>query len=139
MTLKNYIFSGHTSTSNSVEFGSLLLRLFAGLSLALAHGMGKLPPSEGFIGLVAALGFPLPFVFAWAEALTEFVGGLFLAAGFLTRPAAGFIAIAMAVAAFLQHAHDPFGRKELALMYFFIAVFYLCKGAGRWSIDRLIR
>lgn len=139
MTFQKFIFSGHTSSSGAVEFSSLLLRVFAGLALALTHGMGKLPPSHGFVGMVAALGFPLPFVFAWAEALTEFVGGLFLAAGFLTRPAAGLIAFAMGVAAFVQHAHDEFAIKELALLYFFIALFYLFKGAGRWSIDRLIR
>ena len=48
------------------DIGALLLRAFAGLALAFAHGIGKMPPSEGFVGVVAGLGFPAPGAFAWA-------------------------------------------------------------------------
>ena len=55
------------------DVGLLGLRLFAGLALAFAHGRGKLPPSERFIAGAGDLGFPVPIVFAWAAALSEFV------------------------------------------------------------------
>jgi putative oxidoreductase len=41
------------------EAGRLLLRLFAGLSLAFAHGIGKLPPSQRFVEGVGRMGLRL--------------------------------------------------------------------------------
>jgi putative oxidoreductase len=120
------------------DAGLLVLRLFAGLALAFAHGLGKLPPSEGFVGTVAGMGFPAPELFAWLAGFAEFGGGLLLAAGLLTRPAAVVIAINMAVAAFIRHAGDPFAGKELALMFFFVAVLFAFTGPGRFSADALL-
>lgn len=120
------------------EVAVTLLRVFVGLSLAFAHGFGKLPPSEGFIGGVGDMGFPAPVVFAWAAALSEFVGGILLAVGFLTRPSAAAIAFTMGVAAFVRHAADPFKAKELALVYFCVALVFLVRGGGRYSVDRLL-
>jgi putative oxidoreductase len=37
---------GSSSAGPTADFGLLLLRVFAGLALAFAHGLGKLPPSE---------------------------------------------------------------------------------------------
>jgi putative oxidoreductase len=107
-------------------------------------GKDGLGPSDQFIGGVAGLGFPAPTAFAWAAALTEFVGALLLAAGLLTRPVALAVAFNMAVAAFGVHLHDPIvasggGRsKEMALLYMAPAILFLLAGAGRYSLDALI-
>ena len=116
----------------------LLLRLFVGLSMALAHGWGKIPPSTGFIGFVESLGFPAPALFAWLAALGEFVGGLLLAAGLLTRFAALNIIITMGVAAFMAHASDGFAKQELPLLYLIACVFFLVSGGGKFSADRAL-
>jgi putative oxidoreductase len=120
------------------DAGLLVLRVFAGLALAFAHGLGKLPPSERFVGTVAGMGFPAPELFAWLAGLAEFGGGLFLAAGLLARPAAVIIALNMGVAAFIRHAADPFAGKELALMFFFLAVLFALTGPGRFSADAVL-
>jgi putative oxidoreductase len=137
--IRKILFSGHTPASTAADLGMTLLRLFAGLSLALAHGYGKLPPADRFVTGVSNLGFPAPHAFAWAAALAEFAGGLMLALGLATRWAAFFILCTMGVAAFLQHRADPYNVKEMALLYGSIAVLYLLAGAGRFSIDRLLR
>ena len=111
------------------------MRLFAGLSMALAHGLGKLPPSERFVEGVAKLGFPAPAFFAWAAGLSEFLGGLLLAIGLFTRPAAAMILITMLVAGLHRHAQDPFKDKEKAFLYAAIALACLGLGAGRASLD----
>lgn len=118
--------------------GDILLRLFAGLSMAFAHGLGKVPPSEQFIEGVTGLGFPMPGLFAWCAGLSELLGGLLLALGLFTRPAALAVAFTMAVAGFGRHAADPFQRKELAFVYLAIGVFYLLSGAGRYSLDAML-
>ena len=133
-----FLFGG-TNNAAATDAGLLILRAFAGISLALAHGYGKLPPSDGFIQGVGELGYPMPIIFAWAAALAEFAGGLLLALGLFTRPAAVLIAITMATAGFLAHAEDPFGVKEMAFLYLAIAVLYVLAGAGQYSIDALLR
>lgn len=119
----------------TVDAGLLALRVLAGVALALAHGIGKLPPSARFVGGVAEMGFPVPGLFAWAAGLSEFAGGLLLALGLLTRPAAFVILVTMAVAAFIRQAGDPFGDRELALLYGSVALLYLLAGPGRLSLD----
>ncbi len=137
MTVRSLLF-GSGDTSRATDLGLLVLRLGFGLTLAFAHGLGKIPPSDGFVGATAAMGFPLPVVFAWAAALSEFLGGLLIAVGLATRPAAVFVGITMMVAAFVQHGADPFGDKEMALLYLFAAVALALAGAGRLSLDRVI-
>lgn len=121
------------------EVGRLLLRLFAGLALAFGHGVGKLPPSRRFIEGVEKMGLPMPEVLAWAAGLSEFAGGLLLAVGLLTRPASFFILVTMLVAGVLRHAADPFPEKEKAFLFAAVALFFLLAGAGRFSLDAMIR
>jgi putative oxidoreductase len=121
------------------DLGSLILRLFVGLSMAFAHGLGKIPPNQQLIDGVASMGFPLPEFFAWAAALSEFAGGILIVAGLFTRYAALFLGITMAVAAFKVHGADPFQVKELAFFYLFSCITLLLQGAGRFSLDSLLR
>lgn len=139
------------------DLGLLLLRLL-GLYLALGHGLGKtiaLATGQGgrFIEGVAALGFPLPVVFAWAAALSELGGGLLMAAGLFTRWAAAFAACTMVVAGFLRHralshlmswlgiapvseeATKAWGNPELALVYCAACTAVALLGPGRFSVD----
>ena len=136
--LRNLLL-GTTVNARSTDLGLLLLRVFTGLALALAHGRGKFPPSPRFIDGVAKMGFPLPEVFAWAAAGAELIGGVLLAIGLLTRPSSALIAMTLGTAAFIRHANDPFGGKEKALLFLAIAILFLLAGAGRYSVDALIR
>lgn len=137
--LKQILFGGESGLSFAANAGTALLRIFAGVSLAAAHGLGKVSAPEQIIAGAEKLGFPAPFLFGWAAALTEFLGGAFLALGLFTRISSFFIAFTMAVAAFVQHLNDPFQKKELALLYLFIALCFLLKGASDWSIDAFLR
>ena len=138
-TLRNLLFGGAGGGTSLADAGLLVLRVFAGLAMAFAHGLGKLPPSERFVDGVAEIGFPAALVFAWAAGLAEFLGGILLAFGLATRPAALFIAITMAVAAFGRHADDPFVMQELALLYLVVAIGFMLAGGGGYSADALIR
>lgn len=121
------------------DFGLLVLRVFTGLAMAFAHGLKKIPPAEGFINAIAQIGFPLPTFFAWSAGLAEFAGGLLIAAGLFTRHASLFLGFTMAVAAFGAHAADPFSKQELSLLYLAVCVLIVFQGAGRFSLDRMLR
>jgi len=137
--LKKLLFGGESGLSAPANLGLTLLRIFTGVSLMMAHGVGKIPPAEGLINRAGEIGFPVPAVFAWAAALSEFVGGAFLALGFVTRLSSFFIACTMVTALVGVHRADPFGKQELAFLYLFIALAFMFKGAGDWSIDRYLR
>lgn len=138
MQLRKVIFAPLGTGRPFGDFGLLILRMSGGLMLALAHGRGKLPPSEMFIEGTGDLGFPIPVFFAWAASLSEFFGALFVAVGLATRPAAFLAGCVMATAAFMSHASDPFGKKELPLLFLAVMVTIIFTGPGRYSLDALI-
>lgn len=138
------------------DLGLLILRV-AGLYLAVAHGWGKIvglaSGETRFLEGVARIGFPMPLAFAWAAALSEFLGGLAIALGLLTRWAAALAACTMFVAAFVRHraasqllswlglapvseeAVKGWGNPELALVYLIVCLAVAMLGPGRFSID----
>jgi putative oxidoreductase len=138
MQVRQVLFSGARIDARAANLGLLLLRVFTGLALAFAHGLGKVPPSERFIARVDGMGLPAPELFAWLAAATEFGGGLLLAAGLLTRPTAFIIAGNMAVIVLLAQAGEPFQEQEKALLFGMAAVLYLFTGAGRYGLDALV-
>lgn len=121
----------------TVDGGLLLLRFWLG-GMMIYHGWGKVPPSEKFLAGVVEMGFPMPEVFGWAAALSEFGGGILLVLGLLSRPAALFGAATMAVAGFIRHADDPFGKKELAFAYLVLHLIVVLTGPGRIALDSLL-
>ena len=137
--VKTILFGGESGLSYAANAGLALLRIFAGIALAFAHGYSKVPPGEGLITRAGEMGFPMPVFFAWAAGLSEFLGGIFLALGFLTRISSLFIAFTMLVALVGVHGADPFNRQELAFMYLFVAIAFMLKGAGDWSVDSFLR
>lgn len=137
--LRGFLFSGESLGSRSADLGLLSIRVIGGLSLALAHGRGKVPPSDGFVGRVGEMGFFAPELFAWMAGAAEFGGALLLVLGLLTRPAALLVGGNMLVVALAAHAGDPFGDREKAVLFGAIALLCLLAGAGRYSIDALLR
>jgi putative oxidoreductase len=123
------------SSRGATDAALLILRLCAGLSLAFGHGLSKVLTLGKFIASVERHGFPLPQVFGPAAALSEFLGGILLALGLATRPAATLVLATMLGAAFQVHAHDPFSEKELAFAYALVAIAVLVAGPGRYSLD----
>lgn len=132
--LKKLLFG----TSPDTNIGILLLRVFTGAAL-MPHGITKMVGGLAqFTELVASLGVPAPHVMAFLAAFAESFGAALLALGLLTRPAAFMIVCTMSVAIFGALSGQPFAKQELAWLYFFPALMFLLKGAGRWSIDSMI-
>lgn len=129
------------STSKSpvaVDFCLLFLRVFGG-AFMITHGLPKMEKlmAGGEISFYDPFGFGDTFALTLAV-FAEVICASLLIIGLLTRPAAIFLIITMAVAAFMAHAGDPFGKKEMSLLYLLIYVTVLVTGAGRFSIDYLI-
>mgnify|MGYP002078891724 CR=1 FL=1 len=122
------------------------LRIATGL-LLVPHGAQKLFGLFGGYGLTAtgqffATKLGLPASFALLAGLIEFVGGLMLAAGLLTRPVAALVAGVMAVAAFGVHLPNGFfwtaGGFEYPLLWGVAALYFALRGGGRYSLDAVV-
>jgi putative oxidoreductase len=148
--LNNFLFGGPGAATRAGDIGLLIQRLGFGLAIAIGHGMGKIY-HDGAFGLpdpflngVKAMGFPAPTAAAWIAALTEFLGGILLALGLLTRPVAIALVINMAVAAFVAMKDAPLFStggmsKEFPLLFFVAFLVFVFTGAGRFSVDKFLR
>lgn len=123
-----------------------LVRVVAGLFL-VPHGAQKLFGLFGGYGLEATEQFfqaklGLPAGVATFAGLIEFFGGIALAFGLLTRPAAALATGLLLVAALQVHLGKGFfwtsGGYEYPLLWAVVTLAYAVKGGGRYSIDRLI-
>lgn len=127
------------SPSVSRDLGLLLLRLSAGGTMALAHGLSKM---NRFAELSERFPDPLG-VGSWASAalaiFAELGCGVAVALGLFTRAALLPLMVTMGVAAFVIHGDDPFRKQELALIYLAMYTTLLATGPGRFSLDALIR
>ena len=128
-------------------FAEPLIRVAAGL-LLVPHGAQKLFGWFGGYGIegtgqfMASLGFEPGALFAVLVCAAEFFGGLMLAAGLLTRPAAALVAAVMGVAVIQVHWGAGFfwteGGFEYPLLWGLIAVALVLRGGGRYSADAWI-
>jgi putative oxidoreductase len=134
------------SLSNMQPWGAFLLRMVLGVAMVY-NGYSKVIPAGGLHGnsfaalehhshFVASLG--LPYWLGYVSALTEFLGGILILLGLLTRFAAFMIAINMLVALLLVNRHHGYSGSEYSLALFAIAVMLLFTGAGAMAVDRRI-
>lgn len=139
-------FSGNSLGDNkTLNTGWLLFRLHTGLSIAIHAGFPKMRQITApgwFEEQVAGLGFNFPSPSFWAAlaAWGEFIGGLLIAFGFLTRFSALQLAFQFFVIAFLWYDNpEPLTGMYFQQTLFWSFVLIAAGGAGRYSIDHLIR
>ena len=124
---------------------TVILRVTLGLILFL-HGAQKALGAFGGAGwsaTVAGMGRGgIPALVAHLVIIGEFFGGLALMAGFLTRVAAAGNVIIMGGVVFLIKWSNGFfankGGFEFPLLLLVLAVYFLIRGAGRYSVDALL-
>ena len=88
-----------------------------------------------------SVGYQAPTVLALLIGLVEFVGGLLIAFGLLTRPAAAATAVFMAFAVSFHLGNGFFWTArgyEYPILWGLAAAFFAIKGAGAYSIDKKI-
>jgi putative oxidoreductase len=123
----------------------LILRLFLGFAFMM-HGSQKVlgafggPGIAGVAGMLTKLGLEPAQILAWVLSITEFVGGICLVLGFLTRFWAAGLVIDMGVAVAKVHLSNGFFASkngfELPLAFGVMALVILLTGPGSVSVDR---
>jgi putative oxidoreductase len=118
-----------------------------------AHGAQKMLGWFGGLGFSGTMGMftgymHIPAPLAFLAMAAEFLGGLGLILGFLTRIAAFGIAVNMVVAVVMVHSSNGFFMNwsgaqkgegfEYHLLALAITTFLMIRGAGAFSLDRVI-
>lgn len=121
------------------KYGPFVLRVVVGTIFAV-HGYQKLSlGAAGVGGFLGSLGVPAPLFFAYVVTYLEFLGGIALVLGFLTRLVSVLLTINMLVALFLVHLPKGFyvngGGYEFVLSLLAATAALCLTGGGAWSLD----
>jgi len=127
------------------EYAAPLLRIALG-ALLIPHGMQKLFGAFGGMGfaknaeLFDKLGYHPGIFWGTLVGCTEFFGGILLVLGLFTRGAALAVVIFMLNAVYYtSHAGGFFWTNrgsEYSILILFVALFFLIRGGGAWSVDQ---
>lgn len=124
-------------------FGGLswaLLRFLAGGAL-VTHGWGKIVDPLARVDFVEGIGFYPGWLWAPLLAVAEFFGGILLAIGLLTRPAALAATVVLLVTVWYHWVlqNEGFFGAEKSILWAAITFFFLIHGGGRFSLDRALK
>jgi putative oxidoreductase len=130
-----------TKDNNQIvtSLGLLLLRLSVGGMMLVSHGWGKLInfwekasvfPDPLGVGSMMSLSLAV-----FAEVFCSIAIIMGLATRFVAIP----LIITMFIAVFIVHADDPWQKKEFALLYLVPFLTLIFTGAGRFSLDSVIK
>jgi putative oxidoreductase len=122
-----------------------LTRLVAGAFL-VPHGMWKLFGITGgthadMVAYFSSLGLEPAEPLVYLVGSVEFLGGILIAIGLFSRPAALLAAISTGVAAFYVHLplgfYVDWGGLEFSMLWAAVLLMIAVRGSGRISLDRM--
>ena len=118
------------------ESAETILRVATGL-LLVTHGYGKILNPFGASGMVESLGFYPGALWSPLLSATEFFGGILIAIGLFTRPAAFAAMIVLAVTVYFHGIVKAEGLAgaEKSILWTAIMLFFAIRGGNRHSVD----
>ena len=137
-------FSFFISSKTYLDVSLLIARVFSGYLMLSLHGWGKITAGtdrwkglgSGLSDLIGLdfLSIPLGFMASFAES----IGALLIILGLTTRPAAFLLAFTMFVAVCKKL---PGGIKgaELPALFLCLSLVIMLSGAGKYSLDHLLK
>lgn len=142
--MKQLLFGSSFRGNKAFELAWLLFRFYIGFTIAIGAGwpkMNELAAPGWFVKQVSDLGFTFPSPAFWAAAASwgEFVGGLCIAIGLLTRFSALQLAVQFFVVAFIWYNEPaPFVGMYYQQLLFWGFVVIAVGGSGRFGLDTWI-
>lgn len=138
-------FSRPGGVPGSADAAALVIRIVVGVIMTY-HGYRKIQDGvSGFVDFVGTLDVPVPTVVGYAVVVIEFVGGLSILAGLLTRLWGLLLALQMVAIVFVVKWDTgliaPQGAGagyELDLAIAAGALALVLMGPGRVSLDRVL-
>lgn len=125
------------SSPQQVDTALLMLRLFTGCVLIYGTQDNVFHHEHmlEFRDFLAKHQFPIPLFSAYLSAYAQFIGGILIALGLVTRFAALVIVINFVVALVMVHWELPFSANISPLAMLFNALCLTVSGPGAYSVD----
>jgi putative oxidoreductase len=118
-----------------------LLRVATGVIMAV-HGFMKVMDIQGTMHGLAQMGIPYPQYAVYLAIAGEFLGGIGLAVGLLTRVAAlGTLSVMAVAIGFVHFGHGLMAKNggwEYPLVLGLVSLFFITHGPGPASLDHLL-
>jgi putative oxidoreductase len=129
-----------TPLKRGADAALLLLRLVTGAFLVWqSHdNVFSTARMEEFVGFLAQFGFLAPAVMAPLCVYAQFLCGIALVLGLLTRWAGVVTAFVFVVAVWMVHWPQDFPGWWPALILVFLGILFATVGAGRYAVDALL-
>lgn len=137
--MSTYRASAADSPNLVYDVALLLVRVTVSC-LIMTHGLEKLMMllGKGPIEFADPIGLG-PMFSVILAVFAEVVCAFLIILGVATRFACIPLIVTMFVAIFYVHASDPLPNKELPLLYMLIFMVFFVTGAGKFSVDYLIK
>ncbi|MBA4299594.1 putative oxidoreductase [Algoriphagus alkaliphilus] len=121
------------------DLALLAIRIGAG-AMMLTHGIPKIGRffGEGPVKFADPFGLG-PEISLGMAIFAEVICAVLVMIGFKTRLATIPLILTMLTAAFYAHWNDPFGKKELPLLYVCVFLGILAFGAGKFAVDSFLK
>ena len=117
-----------------------LLRVVAGVAL-ITHGWSKIQDPTAMAGFLEGMGFWPGAFWSFMVSITESIGGLLLAIGLLTRPAALLNLINMSVIIWFHwiFKEEGYGGAEKAILWWVILFYFVVHGGQYYAVDKAMK
>ncbi len=153
--LTSFFFGSSPAGSLPFEITYTFFRFYCGISIAIGAGWSKVfhkinedggsewsnlafGVSEWFTNQVHDIGFvwPSPVLWTYLAVYGEFIGGLFVAFGFMTRFSSLQLAFQFFVVSFIWYKEPELFGMYYQQLIFWSFVLIAGVGGGRFSVDR---
>jgi putative oxidoreductase len=123
------------------EYGMFFVRLIVGFHLIYGTQDNVFSSARmlEFRDFLAARGTPFPLFSAHLSVYAQFLCGILFILGAFIRPAAAIMIINFICALLIAHRVGGYPPAALALVMLFSSIAFLIHGAGKPSIDSLLR
>lgn len=134
--MKQHIVSMYRN--HNASSAALILRIALGLTFIL-HGWSKVTNIAGNEHFFAMIGLAAPF-WSYLVAYVEFVGGILLLLGTLTKPVCVALAIDMAIVVWgLSSGRGLWWGHEFEFILILVLLAMYALGPGKYSLAHLLR
>lgn len=122
------------------DLSTALLRIVTGAFLVYGTQDNVLSAARmaEFVQFLTAHRFVMPELMAPLSVYAQFLGGLLLILGLLTRWTGLVIAFNFVVALWMVHWPEDYRAWWPAGILIFLGLHFACRGGGRWSVDALL-